>query len=39
MVMNYWALLSLVSAGLVALLGALAFGVLLRAEKNGWDNE
>jgi hypothetical protein len=35
--MNYWALLSLISGGLVALAGALAFGLLLRAEKYGWD--
>lgn len=35
--MNYWALLSFVSAGIVALCGVLAFGILLRAERNGWD--
>ena len=35
--MNYWALLSLVSGGLVALAGVLAFGLLLRAERYGWD--
>jgi hypothetical protein len=35
--MNYWALISFVSAGLVALAGVLAFGLLLRAEKYGWD--
>jgi hypothetical protein len=35
--MNYWALLSLISGGLVALAGVLAFGLLLRAEKYGWD--
>jgi hypothetical protein len=37
--MNYWALISFVSAGIVALSGVLAFGLLLKAEKYGWDNE
>ena len=35
--MNAWALISLISAGLVALSGVLAFGLLLRAERYGWD--
>jgi hypothetical protein len=35
--MNYWALISFVSAGIVALSGVLAFGLLLRAERYGWD--
>jgi hypothetical protein len=35
--MNYWALISFVSAGIVALSGVLAFGILLRAERYGWD--
>jgi len=37
--MNAWALISFISAGLVALAGVLAFGILLMAEKYGWDNE
>ena len=35
--MNAWALISFISAGLVALSGVLAFGLLLRAERYGWD--
>jgi hypothetical protein len=35
--MNYWALISFVSAGIVALSGVLAFGLLLKAERYGWD--
>jgi len=35
--MNYWALISFISAGIVALSGVLAFGLLLRAERYGWD--
>ena len=37
--MNAWALISFISAGFIALSGVLAFGLLLRAEKYGWDNE
>ena len=35
--MNYWALISFISAGMVAICGVLAFGLLLRAERYGWD--